>query len=252
MTVERVDDETGIDLHAKLAWMTFLLGILISIFYYVIFNALGVVNLIWKWVIVTQFFTSIALYIHFLLNRKSRRLWVEGIVAPLALVPYLIIGLIWLFYFLYAPMSQIIRIVVLIFCFGVLLLHSYLVFNDFRRATEKEAVIGTIYWDKGGEFILRDSVNAYIDHLTTRTPFKKSFMMLAGYLPPFAAAFGLNINHVMNQEGAANVACIVLSALGFPLTVWIIGNACVRSFYFRVYWPLKIERETGKRVILGP
>jgi hypothetical protein len=45
---------------------------------------------------------------------------------------------------------------------------------------------------------------------------------------------------------------LILSFMSFPLSQWFLGYMGITTVYFHIYLPLKIERETGKKVILAP
>lgn len=169
----------------------------------------------------------------------------------LAMIPWLMIALVWLFYVLYIPIPAVLKALVIVVCFILIGRHAFMVLSDFRRAAKKEAVVQTIYHDDGNNLILRHSCGGYIDQLTSRNPLKGSPLSVVGYLMPFAAAFGASANHIFGENVGPHVLCIVLSLLGFPMTLSIIGNFYVRSLFFRVYLPLRLERQTGKKVILG-
>jgi len=246
-----VDDGSPIDFHGKLAAIELAIGLLVAGIYYV-FSQLGVMaDSLWKSIIVVQFCISIVLFIHYVANRKSRRLWIEGVVSLFALGPWLMIALVWLFYISYIPMPAILKASVIAVCFAIVGWHSFKVLADFRRAVKKDSVVKTIYYESGENVVFRNSMGGYIDQLTSRNPLKGSLLSVVGYSMPFAAAFGLSANHIFGGNVGPHVMCIVLSLLGFPMSIWIIGNAYVRSIFFRVYLPLRLERKTGKKVILS-
>lgn len=245
-----VDDGSPIDLHRSVAVIGLAIGMLVAGIYYV-FSQLGVVtSWLWRVMVIAQCFVSIVLYVHYLMNRQSRRLWVEGIVSMMALVPWLMIAFIWLFYVSYILMPAFLKVSVVLVCFAIIGWHAIMVFSDFRRAAKKDAVLNTIYHDDGNNLIMRHSCGGYIDHLTSRTPLKGALMSAVAYLIPLAAAIGSNTNHITGEIVGPHVLCIILSLLGFPMSVSIIGNFYVRNLFFRVYLPLKLERQTGKKVIL--
>ncbi|MGU3778780.1 hypothetical protein [Burkholderia metallica] len=246
-----VDDGSPIDFHGKLAAIELAIGLLVAGIYYV-FSQLNVMaDSLWKSIVVVQFCISIVLFIHYIFNRRSRRLWVEGVVSLFALGPWLMIALVWLFYISYVPMPEIFRVSVIAVCFAIIGWHSFKVFLDFRRAVKNESVIKTIYYESGENLIFRNSLGGYIDQLTSRNPLKGSLLSVVGYSMPFAAAFGLSANHIFGENVGPHVLGVILSLLGFPMSIWIIGNAYVRSIFFRVYLPLKLERKTGRKVILS-
>lgn len=246
-----LDDSSPIDFHGKLAVLELMVGSLLAGVYFTL-SQLGVMAApVWKLALAVQLFVSIGLFFHYVMNRRSRRLWVEGIVSMLALVPWLMIALFWLFYLLSIPISAVLKASVIVACFALIGRHAFLVLSDFRRAAKIESVVQTIYHDNGKNLILRHSCGGYIDHLTARNPLKEGVLSMIAYLAPFAAALGGNVNHVFGESVGPHVLCVVLSLLGFPMTLAVIGNFYVRSLFFRVYLPLKLERQTGKKVILA-
>ncbi len=246
-----VGDGSPIDFHGKLAAIELAIGLLVAGIYYV-FSQLGVMaDSLWKSIVVVQFCISIVLFAHYVMNRRSRRLWVEGVVSLFALGPWLMIALVWLFYISYAPMPGILRVSVIVVCFVIVGWHAFKVLSDFRRAVKTESVVKTIYYESGGNLIFRNSLGGYIDQLTSRNPLKGSLLSVIGYSMPFAAAFGLSASHIFGENVGPHVLGVILSLVGFPMSIWIIGNACMRSIFFRIYLPLMLERKTGKKVILS-
>ncbi|RQR27511.1 hypothetical protein DIE23_26880 [Burkholderia sp. Bp9143] len=246
-----IDDSSPIDFHGNLAVIELAIGMVVAGIYYV-FSQLGVMAAwVWKLMLVLQFLVSIVLSFHHSMNRRARRLWVEGIVSMLALAPWLMVAFVWLFYVLYIPMHAFLKISVVSVCFAIIGWHANMVLSDFRRVAKKEAVVNTIYHDDGNNLVFRHSCGGYIDHLTSRTPFKGALMSVLAYLIPFAAAVGANTNHVLGETVGPHVLCIVLSLLGFPMAISVIGNSYVKTIFFRVYLPLMLERQTGKKVILA-
>ncbi|WP_157776356.1 hypothetical protein [Burkholderia stabilis] len=247
---DSVGDGSPIDMHGKLAVLELAVSMIVVAMYYVL-SKMGVMAAsLWKSVLLAQIFVSIVIYFHYVMNRRSRRLWVEGVVSVLALAPWAMIAFAWLFYISSIPMSGNLKVSVIIVCFLIIGWHSFMVLSDFRRAARKDAVVNTIYYDDGSNLIFRNSLIGYIDKLTSRNPLKGSLLSGVGYLMPLAAAFGMSVNHIFGENIGPHVACVVLSVLGFPMSVWLVGNACVRSIFFRVYLPLKLEKKTGKKVLL--
>lgn len=250
MTIDH-DDGSPIDLHGRIAVFQLILGSLVACSYFVL-SQIGVMPAsLWKCVLAVHLVASIILVVHYLMNRRSRRLWVEGIVSMLILSPFMAIALFWLFYLMFNPMSVVFKASVIVACFAFIGWHAFMVLSDFRRATKIESVVQTIYHDNGENLILRHSCGGYINNLTARNPLKAGLLSAIAYLMPFAAAFGGNVNHVFGKSIGPHVLCIVFSLLGFPLALELIGNFYVRQLFFRVYLPLKLERRTGKRVILA-
>jgi hypothetical protein len=246
-----VDDGSPIDFHGRMVVFELILGSLVACLYFMLSKFGVMATSLWKWVLAAHFVVSIVLYCHCLMNRRSRRLWVEGIVSMLMLLPFLMIALFWLFYLLSISMPVVLKASVIAVCVAIVARHAFLVLSDFRRAAKIESVVLTIYHDNGKNLILRHSCGGYIDHLTSRNPLKEWLLLVVAYLMPFAAAFGGNVNHVFGESIGPHVLCIVFSLLAFPMTLSLVGNFYVRQLFFRVYLPLKLERRTGKRVILA-
>ncbi|MBK1823918.1 hypothetical protein [Burkholderia orbicola] len=245
-----VDDGSPIDFHGKLAVIELAIGLLVAGIYYV-FSQMGVMSgSLWKSVVIVQLCVSAVLFIHYIANRRSRRLWVEGVVSLFAMVPWLMISLVWLFYVSYV-MPVMLRSLVIVACFLIIGWHSLKVWLDFSRAVKSESIVGTIYYESGEGFVFRNSLGGYIDKLTSRNPLKGSLLAMIGYASPFAAAFGLSANHIFGESVGPHVLCVILSILGFPMSIWILGNAYVRSIFFRVYLPLKLEKKTGRKVVIS-
>jgi hypothetical protein len=250
MTID-LDDASPIDFHGKLAVLELVASSLLAGGYFV-FSQFGVIaTSLWKLVLVIQLFVSTVLIFHYVMNRRPRRLWVEGIVSMLMLLPFLMIAFFWLFYLLSIPIPVVLKISVIAACFALIARHAFLVLSDFRRAAKIGSVVQTIYHDNGKNLILRHSCGGYIDGLTARNPLKPGVVSVVAYLMPFAAALGGSVNHVFGESIGPHVLGVVFSLLTFPMTLSLIGNFYVRQLFFRVYLPLKLERRTGKRVTLA-
>ncbi|OXI27420.1 hypothetical protein [Burkholderia sp. AU15512] len=250
MTID-LDDASPIDFHGKLAVLELVVSSLVAGGYFV-FSQFGVVAAsLWKLVLAVQLFVSTVMILHYVMNRRPRRLWVEGIVSMLMLFPFLMIALLWLFYLLSIPIPLVLKVSVIAACFALIARHAFLVLSDFRRAAKIESVVQTIYHDNGKNLVLRHSCGGYIDGLTARNPLKPGVLSVVAYLTPLAAALGGNVNHVFDENIGPHVLCIVFSLLAFPMTLSLVGNFYVRQLFFRVYLPLKLERRTGKRIILA-
>ena len=247
------DEGTRIDLHAKFAIGGLLMGSLPTTFYYLGFEEFGASELVWKLCFVLQVLASIVLFAHYLVNRNARRLWPAGFAALCMVVPiWLFMGSCWIFYFTFAPMPYWIRAVALVPCCVAAVRFPLLVWKDYAREITTSSLVESAYRERGSVLVYGTASEAIIERLKQRSPFSRLHLLAVTIFGPFSMAFALTAPHGIHIGNGPHAVFLVASFFSFPVSQWLLGYLSVRIAFFQIYLPLKLERETGKKVILGP
>jgi uncharacterized membrane-anchored protein YitT (DUF2179 family) len=245
---------TRIDDHPLAAGLNLPLGGLGTFLYYAGFSDFRTSTLPWKISgILTVMATGVVL-LHYLLNRHSRRLLWEGFVALFALVPsWLVLGSCWLFYFLFAPMPTWVRFVVLVPCLLGTAYWLYVVWKDYARDFEKLGLRERLYKFEATRIVYPGGASdMVVAMLKQRNPFTRiHFWIVTSFGPILMGIAMSSIEHFQSSSGP-HAVFLILSFLSFPMSLWILAYLGVRTVFFHVFYPLKLERETGKKVILDP
>ncbi|WP_407971118.1 hypothetical protein ACJ51O_02310 [Burkholderia pyrrocinia] len=251
-----VSDEkarTRIDDHAKLAMICGVLGLVPLALYWIAFNAFQSSAMPWKIALAIEVLCPITVYVHYLLNRRARRLYWEGVAALFAMLPiWMIMGSHWLFYLGFAPMPGGVRAMALSLCISATVITIMVTWQNYRRATERLGLVQRMPVIEPDTIVYPDALDRGV------SMFERSWSWLP--VPPIwlvsligsaGAAYAMLTGRVFETTSGPHVLFIMLSVVGFPLSCLIIGHFFVRLAYFHIYLPLKLERETGKKVILG-
>ncbi|WP_230947360.1 hypothetical protein [Burkholderia territorii] len=249
----KVKDRTRIDDHAKLALICGVLGLVPLALYWIAFKAFRSSSLPWKIALAVELICPTVIYAHYLLNRRARRLYWEGVAALFGVVPiWMIIGSHWLFYFGFAPMPAGIRAAALLFCIGVTVISVMVTWKNYRRATEQSGLLRRMLVVEPDKIVFPDTLDRGV------SMFQRSWRWMP--TPPIwvislvgsvGTAYAAFVGRLYEAPGGPHILFMMLSVIGFPFSCLIIGHFFVRLAYFHIYLPLKLERETGKRVILG-
>jgi hypothetical protein len=224
--------------------------------YYEAFGKGGfdVSELPWKMAFAIQLLIPLVLFAHYLINRRRRRLWWEGVVALWAVVGlWMPMGSCTFFYFGFAPMPALERGVGLLGCIGGTIFWLTLVWRDYVRQDKEHRLKETLYIEEDKRFIYKGTAaDTIVSCLPQRNPFTRAHFWLVSYFGPLLGGIFLVAIKVIPQSSGPHALFLIGSFLSFPLSQWMLGYFGVRTFYFHIYLPLQIERETGKKVILEP
>lgn len=246
--------KTRIDGHPVVARLCVVMGLLPLGVYWVAFNAFGSSNLPWQIALGLEVFCPSFVYVHYLMNHRARRLFWEGIAASIGLLPFwMAIGSYWLFYLGFAPIPRSARLGALSTCLGITLIAIVVTWGNYRRATERLGVVQRMLVVEPDTIVYPDTLDAGI------SMFERSWDWLP--VPPIwgisligsiGTAYAMLSGRVFETTGGPHILFIMLSIISLPLSCLFIGHFFVRLAYFHIYLPLKLERETGKKVTLGP
>jgi hypothetical protein len=250
----KVQGRTRIDDHAKLAMICGVLGLVPLALYWIAFKAFRSSSLPWKIALAVELICPIVVYTHYLLNRRTKRLYWEGVAALFGALPiWMVMGSHWLFYFGFAPIPTRIRAATLLFCIGVTVISMVVTWKNYRRATEQLGLMRQMIVVEPDTIVFPDALDRGV------SMFRRSWhwlpappIWLISLIGSVGTAFAMFAGRLYEISGGPHILFIMLSIIGFPFSCLIIGHFFVRLAYFHIYLPLKLERETGKRVILGP
>jgi hypothetical protein len=249
--VER--ERTRIDDHLQAAALTLPLGGLVTILYLAGFSRFGGSELPWKITASATLLAIVTLVLHYFFNRKARRLIWEGVAAMFALIPtWLLMGSCWLFYFIFAPIPYWLRWATLVPCVCGTAYWLRLAWIDYASSVENLHLIPRLYQFEEQQ-ILYPGANSdmLVAELRQRNPLAWLPVWAVSFAPLIGAlAFG-SIEHFESQSGP-HLVFLILSFLSFPMSLWILAYLGLRTVFFHVYLPIKLETQSGQKVILAP
>lgn len=240
--------------HAKLAGCVLVIGSLPTILYAIAFSQFEGSELPWKISMAIQLASSSLIFVHYLTNRNSSRMWYEGCAATLAGVAFwFALGSCSFVYFGFAPMPFIERVFALTFFLLGTIFWMSLVWVDYVKKDEEFRLRETLYIEEAERVIYWGAkADGIVARLPQRNPFTRAHFWLVSMFGPLLGGICIIVLKIVPQSSGPHAMFLVLSFLSFPLSQWILGYLVLRTVYFHIYLPLKIERETGKKVILGP
>ncbi|WP_321814186.1 MULTISPECIES: hypothetical protein [unclassified Paraburkholderia] len=246
--------KTRIDAHPLAANLGAFIGLLPLVGYWISFKAFKSSTLPWKIALASEFICPTIIYVQYILNRRARRLFCEGIAAIAGLVPtWLAIGSYWLFYLGFAPMPFAPRVIALSICLAITLIVIIVVLQNYRRATTRLNLVQRMDIMEPDTIVYPDTLDAGIpmfERSLSRLPTPP--LWLFSTVGSIGTAYAMVSGRVFETSGGPHILFIMLSVVSFPVSCAYIGHFFVRLGYFHIYLPLKLERDTGKKVILGP
>jgi len=230
------------------------MGVLPLGVYWLAFSAFGASQIPWKIALGLEIFCPVFVYVQYLMNRRSRRLYWEGAAAFVSLLPFwMAVGSHWFFYLGFAPLPATVRSIALSFGIVMTIVTIWMTWRNYERATARLNLIHRMNAVGPNLLVYPDGLEAGV------SMFERSWSWLP--VPPASlvsaigsvvVACALLSGRVFDQANGPHILFIMLSVIGFPISCLFIGHFLVRVAYFHIYLPIKIERETGKKVILGP
>lgn len=227
------------------------LGAVPVIGYWLAFTAFGSSKLPWQIALAIEVLCPITVYLHHYLNRSKRRLIWAGAAMCVGTLPlWSLFGSYWLLYFGFAPMQPWIRAISLSLSLAVTTIWAGLTWRVFKREINKQEFAAQVYQEEGTKIVY--SLDSDTITATLKTP-GASMVLPAGLVSAFGPvilAYTIVSGHSANTTGGPHGIFIILSILSVPLTCWLLTSFFVRFAFFYIYFPLKLERATGKKVIL--
>ncbi len=227
------------------------IGLLPAGGYWLAFSAFGTSKLPWKAALAIALLSPATIYTHHYLNRHRRSLIFAGLAMSLGTLPmWSMLGSYWLFYFGFAPIPAAIRAASLTLSLAIVCSWAFLSWRAFSREATRPDVISRIYRQEGNRFVF--SHESDLITAVMKAP-GSSIVIPAGLLSalgPLVLAYTIVSGHTSDTNGGPHGVFIILSILSVPMTCWLLTSFFVRFAYFYIYFPLKLERSTGKKVVL--
>lgn len=244
--------KTRIDGHPLLAKQCAILGIVPAGAYWFAFTAFGSSSLPWQIACAIEILCPIFVYTHYLLNRRPRRLFWEGITVCVSCLPaWMLAGSYWFFYLSFAPVPPGIRLAALPICLAVTGWWIWLPWRNYQRATQRLGLVEQMQIIEPDLIVYPDALDRDVSMLEGSGLRMSVPYWLVSTLGPIFIAYAMLSGRVFDTTRGPHGVFIIMSILSLPMSCWLVGHIFVRTAYFHIYLPLKLERETGKRVILG-
>lgn len=160
------------------------------------------------------------------------------------------LGSYWLFYFGFAPVPPAIRATSLTLSISIVFSWALLSWRAFARESKNPDVINKIYHQDGNRFVFSHESDLVTAMMKGPGSSKMIPAGLLSALGPLILAYTIVSGHTSSTSGGPHGVFIILSILSVPMTCWLLTSFFVRLAYFYIYFPLKLERSTGKKVIL--
>jgi hypothetical protein len=245
-------DLTSIDLHPKAAGLNLFIGGLITFVYYAGFSDFKTTTMPWKVTGSLTLISSAVLLVQYFLNRSRRRLIWEGIAAIFGLLPiWLLLGSCWLAYFLFAPMPVFVRWSVLLPCLAGTIYWLIVVWRDYESVAKRRGLLSRLYRVEGDRIVYSIEASTVVLTLKQRSPFSRLHFWGVSLAPLLGGIALSSVEHFQSASGPHGVF-LILSFFSYPMSQWMLAYLGMRTVFFHVYLPRKIEKETAKKVILAP
>lgn len=181
--------------------------------------------------------------------RGTNSLKAFGIVASFGLfLAYYFFGVFGYFiYFVFAPMSVLMRWPGLL---GGIVLTAYwmmLAHKSVRHTIDKTSFVRKVFVDNGENHVysIPEGAKLYERFNSERSPFPKILMYVVMGIAPFYLILG----RLLSENFGAHGVLLLVAVLGMPVSLWFAG-ALVRTWLIMIALPGKLERETGKPVVV--
>lgn len=206
--------------------------------------------IIWKASLGINLFVFALTWLVYIPFRNSDRLLGNGLLTILMLF-----GAFWLFgfsgfyfYFLFAPISSLSRGFALAIVTATLLHRAYLIARDIREAfANNNDLLDRVYSDEGTSFTFtREAVGLVQKSRRERNPFKSFHLYVAVFLAPSI----LILNRLLTPTlGSGHGIFLTLAFFSIPIVLWEV-ELVVQTIVTMVYYPVKLQHQTGKPVLL--
>ena len=205
---------------------------------------------IWEMSLVINILSAIFSWIVYLPFRNTDRLLGNGLLAICILF-----DIFWLFgvssfyfYFLFAPVNGWLRVVVLSVVTLTLFYRAYVILGDIQEAfRNNKRLFNRMYVDEGASFTFRREAVGFLEKARrNRNPFKSIHVSAAVIVTPFV----LVLNRVLTPFlGDGHGVFLALALFAVPMLLWGV-EILVQTIVIMVYYPIKLQRESGKHVLL--
>lgn len=207
-------------------------------------------SIVWEASLALNFLIFTLTWLTYIPFRKTDLLLGNGLLAILGLF-----NMFWMFgfagfyfYFLFAPISAWPRAAALIGATTILLHRAHTIFSDIRYAFQKNKdLLGRMYCDEGTSLTFRREAVGLLEKARRERP---SFRSIHLYAALFLAPFVLILNRALTPIfGDGHGVFMALAFLTLPFLQWGV-EIFVQIFVTMIYYPIKLQKETGKPVLL--
>lgn len=211
------------------------------------FNCSAVV---WKASLGTGMFFSLSAWLVYFPFRNTDKLLGNGLLSI-----FFFLSLFWLFgfagfyfYFLFAPISVLARIVALSTVTAALLHRAYLITRDIIDVFQAHAsLLGRMYCDEGTSIAFsREAIGLLEKARKDRNPFKSFYAYAAMIVAPFVLILNKLLTPVLGDGHGVFLVCAFFSV---PILLWGV-EIFVQTIATMIYYPIKLQRKTGKPVLM--
>jgi hypothetical protein len=160
----------------------------------------------------------------------------------------------WSFiYFSFAPLPYWEKTGGITACFCGTIIWLWRLWKDYVKFDDERQLKKILFSEESERFIFRSAdAESIISCMPQRNPFSPVNFFIFSSLVPLLGIAGLSFDRTAQYTSGPHMLFIFLSSISLPVSQWLLGYMGLRAIYFHVYLPLKIERETGKKVILAP
>lgn len=152
------------------------------------------------------------------------------------------------FYFLVAPMNVWLRTIALSGVTVTLLYRMCVITCDIREAFQNhEDLFDRMYCDEGASITFtRQAIGLLERTRKNRNPFKATHAYIAMIVTPFVLVLNKLSTPVLGDGHGVFLASAFFSV---PVLLWSV-EIFVQTFMTMIYYPMKLQRETGKPVLM--
>ncbi|WP_157379657.1 hypothetical protein [Burkholderia ubonensis] len=248
-------ERTRIDDSLKMSMLGFMIGIGPVGIYWVMFGDVGSPFQSWRIAFSILVISSLVLFANYAFNRQSRRLVWAGIATCIGMFGpmWLMFGSWCFFYFGFAPLPTWLRYLGFSTCLLIVAWWVLLSWWGYQRATARFNLTEKFYIEMADRIVYpAGASDAEAAELEGPGRSWVIPMWVISILGPVGGGFAIWSIHIGDSNGSLHVPLILLSMFALPATCWLFGKLLVRTFFFHVYLARRLERQTGKKVILGP
>ncbi|WP_321884727.1 hypothetical protein [Paraburkholderia bannensis] len=247
-------EKTRIDAHLQAAFLFAFPGLLPVLIYWFAFRSFGASQLPWKIALAVVLLSTSAFFCSYIFNRRSRRLFWEGITVTLGgMTIWMLLGSYWLIYFGFSPLPSWIRIFALAFFSILTATWIWISWRNFESVVSEQELISKLYCEDHDQIVYpgteSDATVARIAAPWKEMPVPYWVFSIGA---PLVIAYAFVSERIFESSGGPHAVFIILAILSLPMSNAILSQFMIRTIFFHIYLPLTLERKTGKKVIFGP
>lgn len=205
---------------------------------------------IWKASLASGLFLFLLAWLVYFPFRGTDRLLGNGLLSI-----FFFLSLFWVFgfagfyfYFLFAPINTLARAIALFGVTAGLLYRIYVILSDIREVfRNNKNLFSRMYCEEGTSFTFtREAVAVLEKARRDRNPFKSIHAYVAMIVTPFVLVLNRLLSPVL---GDGHGVFLVAAFFSVPMLLWGV-EIFVQTIVTMIYYPIKLQRETGKPVLM--